>query len=92
MIKKLLVAAALGTVMSTGAAYAGPFQIDVGYDFNGDGTTTTSSIDQLGYTFTLATSIYLGDSVVPGTPVIDTNIQSVMNSYGFAPGTYTAVD
>jgi len=92
MIKKLLVAAALGTVMSTSAAIAGPFQINVGFDVNGDGSTLTSPIDELGYSGTLATSIYLGDPSVPGTAVIDTNIQSVMNSYGFAPGTYTAID
>jgi len=84
MIKKLLVAAALGTVMSTGAAYAGPFQIDVGFDASGNGSTLTGSIDELGYTGTLATSIYLGDPGTPGTAVIDTNIESVMNTYGFA--------
>jgi hypothetical protein len=84
MIKKLLVAAALGTVMSTSAVYAGPFQIDVGFDASGNGSTSTGSIDELGYTGTLATSIYLGDPGTPGTAVVDTNIESVMNAYGFA--------
>lgn len=92
MIKKILTAAALGAFVSAGAAVADPFQIDVGYDATGNGSTLTGIIDELGYTGTLATSIYLGDPGSPGTTVIDTNIESVMNSYGFAPGVHTAID
>ncbi len=92
MIKKTLVVSALGALMSANVAMAGPFVIDTGFDFDGAGGTTTTAANELGYTDTRATSIYLGDPSVAGTPVVDTNIESVMNSYGFAEGTFTAID
>ncbi|OOG27253.1 hypothetical protein B1C78_03705 [Thioalkalivibrio denitrificans] len=91
MIKKLVVAAALGTLMSTGTAFGSAFQINVGYDATGDGSTLTGVIEELGYTGTRATSIYLGDPSVAGTQIIDTNIDSVMDSYGFSAGSHTTV-
>jgi len=97
MIKQALTAVALtGFISST--AMAGPFYIDVGVDgsstFAGialDGDSRTGDIHQLGYTGTLATSIYFGDPNAVGTTVIDTNILSVMQGYGFTPGNHATV-
>lgn len=84
-MKKTVLALALGGLMSS-AAFADPFYIDVGTNRDGDADTRTGLIDQLGYTGTIATSVYLGDPTTSGTNVnvIDTNITAVLNSYGFA--------
>lgn len=69
--------------------------IDTGTDYNSDGDSVTSAFYELGYTSTLATSIYtLTPTGIPatpftildGSPIIDTNIASVLNSYGVLPG------
>lgn len=94
---------ALAAIVAVGAlssATAAPFFIDTGKDFNGggffpgdpNGSTKTSAVNELGYTGTLATSIYLGNPAVAGTTVIDTNIKSVMDFYGFSAGPKVAVN
>ncbi len=92
MYKRLLTVAVIGTAMSSGAAVAGPFQIDVGTDYSGNGETTTAPIRTLGTSDSLATSFYFGDPSVAGTQLVDTNIQTQMDSYGFEAGNYTALD
>jgi hypothetical protein len=91
-MKKTLVAAALAGLFAS-AASASTFYLNPGFDggFAPDGDTVTAEIRELGYTGTLATSIYLGNPAVAGTPVVDTNIQAVMNSYGFLPGSYPSL-
>lgn len=83
-MKKLLIGAATAIAFSS-SAFAGPFYIDSGLDFGGNGSTRTSALAELGYSGTLATSIYLGDPTTSGVavPVIDTNIQSIADLYGF---------
>lgn len=90
-----LVAATLSLGM--GAAQAAPFYFDVGNDRGLlDGDSRTADINELGFTGTLATSIYIpAAGALPtdaGTQVIDTNRQSVMNAYGFTPGAKTNID
>lgn len=75
-------AAALLTV----ATHAAPIYLDNGRDYGGNGSTRTGAIEELGYTATRATSIYLGNPAVAGTKVIDTNETSVMNAHGFSAG------
>ncbi|MDH0867886.1 PEP-CTERM sorting domain-containing protein [Mitsuaria sp. GD03876] len=89
-----LALAAVALAAATLPAMAAPLYINTGQDFNLDpnGLTTTAVFDQLGYSGTLATSIYLGSPTVPGTTVIDTNIPSVMNSFGFSAGTKPTID
>ncbi len=82
--------AALGLVFA-GSAFAGPFVINNGVDFGPNGSTSTSLLSELGYTGTLATSIYLGNPQTAGTQVVDTNSTGVMNSYGFSSGTKTTI-
>lgn len=89
-----LVAASLSFGMS--AAQAAPFYFDVGTDRGVlDGNSVTADINELGFTGTLATSIYLPTAgtlpTAPGTQVIDTNRASVMNSYGFSAGPKTNI-
>lgn len=92
MIKQALTAVALTGFISS-AAIASPFYIDVGTDRGLlDGDSRTADIFQLGYTGTLATSIYFGDPLVTGTTVWDTNIKSIMDSAGFNAGTFQAID
>ena len=69
------------------------FFFDTGTDFNSSGSTTTSAFYEIGYNSTLATSIYEA-GLAPGSTVIDSNIQAVLNYYGLVggPTTYTAVD
>lgn len=85
-MKKTLLS--LAAVAFSATAAASTFTINNGVDFQfpANGSTLTSLIGELGYTGTLATSIYLGNPAVAGTTVIDTNQASVMNFYGFAPG------
>lgn len=88
-----LALAAVALAAATLPAMAAPLYIDTGHDFAVDpnGSTKTTNFDQLGYSGTLATSIYLGSPTTPGTTVIDTNIPSVMNFYGFSAGTHTTL-
>ncbi|MBB3196600.1 PEP-CTERM sorting domain-containing protein [Roseateles terrae] len=75
-------------------ALASPLYINTGSDFNlePNGSTTTAVFDQMGYSGTLATSIYLGNPATPGTTVVDTNIPSIMNFYGFSAGPKTSIN
>lgn len=59
--------------------------IDVGTDKNADGNSVTSAFYELGYTGTVATSIYEAGLAI-GSTVIDTNISSILQSYGVAAG------
>lgn len=59
--------------------------IDVGVDKNGDGNSTTAAFYELGYSGTTATSVYQA-GLANGSTVIDTNIASILNSYGVAAG------
>lgn len=93
-MKKSLLSLAVGAVLGLSAvtsAYATPIYIDNGVDYGGNGSTKTTAVKELGYTGSLATSIYLGNPAVAGTQVIDTNILSIMTSYGFTAGAHTAV-
>lgn len=96
IMKKSFVSLAVGAVVALAsvAASATPISLNNGIDFAGDALvgTKTSAVDSLGYTGTIATSIYLGNPAVAGTRVIDTNIRTVMDSYGFTPGNKTAID
>lgn len=96
MFKQAKLALAALVVMGAAAApaLASPLYINTGSDFNlePNGSTTTAVFDQLGYSGTLATSIYLGNPATPGTTVVDTNIPSIMNFYGFSAGSKTAID
>lgn len=89
-----LAAAAVVGLTAAASAFASPIQLNNGVDFQSpaNGSTLTSAVAELGYTGSLATSIYLGNPAVAGTQVIDTNIESVMNTYGFSSGNKTAVD
>lgn len=93
-MKKSLLALAAGAVVgltTTTNSFATPIRLDNGIDFGPNGSTLTDPVDELGYTGTLATSIYLGDPAVAGTAVIDTNIAAVMTSYGFSAGPKTSL-
>lgn len=93
MKKVLLATVAAAALGFGGAAYATPIYINNGVDWIGDADTSsnTGNFNNLGYTGSLATSIYLGAPTTPGTNVVDTNMASVMNSYGFSAGAKTAV-
>lgn len=94
-MKKSLVSLAAGAVLGLStafSAYASPITLDNGIDFGPNGSTQTSAVSELGYTGTLATSVYVGNPLVVGTQVIDTNISSVLATYGFAAGPHTAID
>lgn len=94
-MNKSLISLAAGAVVGLAAfssAYAGNVFLNNGIDFGANGSTSTSSIASLGYTQTLATSIYLGDPAVIGTTVVDTNETTTMGAFGLgAPGTRTTV-
>lgn len=89
-IRKTLLATALAGLVSS-TAYAAPFTMNPGFDggFFPDGNTVTANISEFGFTGTYATSIYLGDPTAAGTSVIDTNIASLMDFYGFSAGAHT---
>jgi hypothetical protein len=91
MKKTALALAATVAIGFSSAAFATPMTIDNGLDFGANGSTSTSAFSEVGYTGTLATSIYLGNPAVVGTQVVDTNMASVMNSFGFAPGNHTTL-
>jgi len=93
-MKKSLLTLAVGAVVgltSASSALASPFKIDNGVDFGPNGSTSTSTLTELGYTGTLATSIYLGNPIVIGTAVIDTNIATLMTAFGFSAGPKTSL-
>lgn len=90
-MKKTLLALALSS-MATSVAFADAFYLNPGFDGGlTDGDTKTASINELGFTGTYATSIYLGNPATSGTSVIDTNILSIMTLYGFASGAHTNI-
>lgn len=91
---KLALAALVVVGAAAAPALASPLYINTGSDFNLDpnGSTKTAVFDQLGYSGTLATSIYLGNPASPGTTVVDTNIPSIMNFYGFTAGNKTSIN
>lgn len=60
--------------------------IDTGTDKNSDGDSKTAAFFELGYTGSLATSIYTPGLAI-GSTVIDTNIKSVLNSFGVVGNT-----
>ena len=91
MFKQTLLAATISGLMYSAGAMASPFYINTSADFGGNGSTSTSTINELGYTGTLATSIYMGDPANAGTAVIDTNIQSVLNDYGVTAGSHLTI-
>lgn len=76
------------------AAQAAPIRINTGTDFNLDpnGSTRTAAFESFRQTGTLDTRIYLGDPLMVGTTVVNTNIPSIMVFYGFSTGTKTALD
>ncbi|MCC6507872.1 MAG: PEP-CTERM sorting domain-containing protein [Pirellulaceae bacterium] len=93
-MKKSLLAIAVGAVIgltTSTSSFATPIRLDNGIDFGPNGSTTTDPVDELGYTGTLATSIYLGSPSTAGTVVIDTNKSSVMAGYGFSAGPKTSL-
>lgn len=83
-LKTALASAAIALFAT--ASHAAPIYLNNGIDFGGNGSTRTDAADELGYTGTRATSIYLGNPAVVGTAVVDTNEKSVMDSFGFTPG------
>jgi hypothetical protein len=90
-MKKTLLAIALGGLVSS-AAFADAFYLNPGFDGGtADGDTITANVNELGFTGTYATSIYLGNPAVVGTSVIDTNIASIMTSNGFTAGVHTNI-
>lgn len=90
-MKKTLLAIALGGLVSS-TAFADAFYLNPGFDGGIiDGDTVTANVNELGFTGTYATSIYLGNPAVAGTAVIDTNIASIMNFYGFSSGAHTNI-
>lgn len=90
MFKKTLAALTICGAMASPAS-ASLFTINNGVDFGSNGSTSTTAINELGYTGTLATSIYLGNPATAGTVVIDTNVASVMDSYGFSAGNHATL-
>ncbi len=81
---RTLVGVAAAGMLSASAVQAGPFYIEAGsYGFTEapmDADTRTTDLDSLGWTDTLATSIYFG--LTPGSTVIDTNDAGILNTYG----------
>lgn len=95
-LKHALLSAAAGTALLSASAFADPFIIDVQDDFSGNGETTTAAINSLGFSESLATSVFSSNPNVtgPGTPVFDTNVQSDLDAAtnNNLAGTYTAED
>lgn len=91
-MKKTLVTLAIGLLAAT-AASASPFTMNNGIDFAfpANGSTKTDPINELGYTGTLATSIYYGNPAVAGTVVKDTNVATVLTANGFTAGNKTSL-
>jgi hypothetical protein len=91
MFKKSILLAAVATLAYSAGAIASTFYINTGTDPDNNGSTYTSALTELGYSGTLATSLYFGNPATVGTNVVDTNIDSVLSSYGFAAGTYATL-
>lgn len=96
-MKKTLMALAVSAFASS--AFASPFQINIGYDGDGNGSNLTGAFTTLNFSGTLATSVYtpVAPSVsdplgLMGASVTDSNLLSVLNPLGFAPGTHTTLD
>lgn len=66
--------------------------IDTGTDFSGNGSNQTGAFYELGYSGTLATSVYEA-GLATGSQVVDSNITTVLNYYGLTGGltNYTSV-
>ena len=101
-MKKSLIALAAGAVLGltvVSSALATPIILDNGIDVGTgltplvpNGSTRTTLINSLGYSGTLATSIYLGNPSVAGTTFVDTNEPGTMGFFGFgAAGSRTTV-
>ena len=87
MIKLKLTALAIGMAVAS-SAYATPFFLQAGSygttsGGSSDANTVTNSLESLGWTDSIATSIYFG--LTPGSTVIDTNDISFMGTLGI-PG------
>lgn len=86
------IAASLVLVGAAAQAVAGPVYINRGASIFGDGKT--GEITQLGLTGSLATSIYEpvvpGGPIGPGAKIYDTNIKSILNSFGVIGDTTAA--
>jgi PEP-CTERM motif len=94
MMKKrslsLCIAALMG--LAYPVAHATPFTITTnGLDAGSNGSETTSAIDSLVITDSLATLMYFGNPQVAGTRVVSTNVQSVLDAEGFVTGLQTTV-
>jgi PEP-CTERM motif len=89
-MKKLSVAlcAAAMLGLSLSAANATPFTITTD---DGSGSLTTSAINSLVITKSLATLMYFGNPQVAGTRVVNTNDSTVLQAEGFTPGPQTAL-
>lgn len=87
-LKTTLVSAAVALIAT--ASHATPFYLNNGVDYLSDGSVKTGVANNLGYTDTLATSIYQGPPTV-GTKVIDTNELSTLNAVGFTAGLHTTI-
>lgn len=102
-MKKKLLAVACASMFSA-SAFAGDFYINTGADwpFAPDGNNNTEAVRSLGLTGSLATSVYSDSTfTAPGSPptgtlstgkVFDSNTVAQLTPYGYAPGTYTAID
>lgn len=73
-------------VLSASVAQAAPFYIEAGtygittVTASTDADTRTNDLDSMGFSDTLATSIYFG--VAPGSTVLDTNDPGILNGFG----------
>jgi len=102
-MKKKLLAVACASMFSA-SAFAGDFYINAGVDWpiDPDSNSKTESIRSLGLTGSLATSVYYDSTfTAPGSPptgtlstakVFDSNTVAQLTPFGYAPGTYTAID
>jgi PEP-CTERM motif len=93
-MKKRSLSLCMATVMALVApfAHATPFTITTnGLDAGGNGSETTSAIDSLVITDSLATLMYFGNPQVVGTRVVSTNVKSVLDAEGFATGPQTTL-
>lgn len=89
----LAVSAAATSVMAT------PFQINIGYDGDGNGSNLTDAFTTMNFSGSLATSIYT--PVTPtqdnptglfGASVIDSNLQTVLDANGFVAGNHVTLN
>lgn len=80
-MKKFVLSAVAAAFVST--AGATPFVIDNGADFGGNGSTQTSTVDNLGFTGTSFYTVFLNNNTNVGSQVRVTNSLSVLNTYGF---------